>query len=59
VKALKEKKKAGEATKEEVDAAVAELLSRKKKVAAMGGEAPAAPKEGKKDDKVAGGKNAK
>jgi len=43
VKALKEKKKAGEATKEEVDAAVAELLSRKKKVAAMGGELPAAP----------------
>ena len=41
VKALKEKKKAGDATKEEVDAAVAELLARKAAAAALA-EGPSA-----------------
>ena len=58
VKALKEKKNSGAATKEEVDAAVAELKLRKANVAAM--EAPAGAKEEKKDEKPAeGGKKGK
>ena len=43
VKALKEAKKAGDATKEEVDAAVAELLARKAKAEALENPPPRLP----------------